>query len=412
MMIKNYKSYINVKESERNARIRKITNKLLYISFLVVLFFLSCSEENSENSKQIEQIMDPLTEEKCVNFAEQLHYSFADSNAKYMNSYMDWHSIESFVTNHDQLRREIFDTLISRYNITESFIHLSYSQADVRFITYYQEGEKHYLIFRTFEQPQNLNVYEFELSGNAGEIMISDIYDYYGGKSIRTSLSIEIDFWSKWGGEWYSYYQKFRELEVEYSKFMMTGDLKSAYLQTKLYVDDFGELDRFTQLYGVICENSGSQELMIGYLAEMVNNIPLNEKGRWLPLFYLRTLEGNYGEALITLSNLEKEIGQDVYLDFLKGNVYFEMGEYEAAVNWFNAALSQTANVEMFHLGKVHSYINLKRYVEAVETLLVMDDSFDIDDINWKLEFEEYSDFVKSEEFEEFLSRLDTSIIE
>lgn len=411
-MRKKYKSYITVKESEGNVNNRKNTNKSLLFSFLAVLLFFSCSEEKPEENAKNEIVALPLNEEKCVNFAEQLHLSFADSNASYMNSYLNWELIENEVVNKDALRKVIFDTLMTHYNITEDFVQLTYSGADVRFITYFQEDDKHHIIFRVFEQPQSLDIYEFVLEGNASEIMIADVYDYSSSVSLKTSLSKEVDFWSQWGSEWLVNFQNYNEMEEAYKSLMMDGNLKDAYLLTKQYADDFMDLKRFRQLYGLICENSNSPQLLIGYLDDEVKRIGLTEKGRWLPVFYLRSLEGNYGEALIALSNLEKEVGQDIYIDFLKGNIYFEMGDFEAAITWFNKSLSQDANVMIFHLAKAHTYINMHKYVEAAETLLVMDDSFDIDGLDWELEFAQYPTFIQSEEFKQFQSRLDSTIIQ
>lgn len=374
---------------------------------LCVVFFSSCSEGKPNENEQDNQSSEPLNEEKCVNFAEKLHHSFADSSVSYMDAYLSWEIIENAVVKEDPLRKEIFDTLVHQYNISQEFIQLTYSGADVRFITYYKEEDKHYLIFRVFEQPQNLNIYEFELQGDASEIAITDIYDFSTASGIQSSMEAEVDFWSLYKNEWVQHFQTFRNLEHSFNSLMMEGKLKEAFLLTKDYADEFQDLKRFRQLYGLICENANSPQLMIGYLDDEVGRIPLTEKGRWLPLFYLRSLEGNFGEALIALSNLEKEIGQDVFIDFLKGNIYFEMGDYEAAINWFNKALSQNNQVMIFYLGKVHSYINMKKYVEAVETLLVMDDSFDIDELDWSTEFAQYPDFVKSEEFKQFLNRLD-----
>lgn len=411
-MRKKHKSYINVKESEGTVNNRKNTNKLLLLSFLGVSLFCSCSGGKSEKTVQNKDIIAPLNEEKCVNFAEQLHYSFADSNVSYMESYLNWEMIEDEVVNENSLRKEIYNTLLSKYNVTEDFVQLAYSEADIRFITYYQEDDKHYIVFRVFEQPQSLDIYEFELMGNASEIMITDIYDYNTSASLRTSLNNEVDFWSQWGTEWSDHFQAYEEMEEQYYSLMLDGNLKDAYLLTKQYAGEFTELKRFRQLYGLICENSNSPELMIGYLDDEVKRIDLMEKGRWLPVFYLRSLEGNFGEALIALSNLEKEVGQDIYIDFLKGNIYFEMGDYEAAINWFNKSLSQDANVMVFHLAKAHAYINMNKYVEAVEALLVMDDSFDIDELDWELEFAQYPNFIQSQEFKEFLSRLGPALVQ
>lgn len=342
-----------------------------------------------------------------MNFAQELHYSFLDSNINYLKSYVDWKSLENSVVHNDPFRKKVYDTLMTRYSLADDFVNLTHSGADVRFITYYQEEDKHVVVFRVFEQPQSLSIYEFHLVGNAEELYVEDIYDYSSASSIRTSLSDEVDFWCKWGDEWSKEYEKFENLVASFNDYLSKGDLKSAYLLTKQLPDDYLELKRFRQLQGVICENSGSPKLMIGYLSEEVNRIPIMEKGRWLPLFYLRSIQGSYGEALIALSNLEKEVGEDVYIDFLKGNVYFEMEDYESAIAYFNKSLSTDSEVMIFHLAKIHSYINKQAYTEAVEALLVMDDSFKISEFDWDAEFAQYPEFISSSQYKEFLNRLD-----
>lgn len=407
MMRKNYKSYKNVKESEENGINRNSSALLLYFSCLVFLFFLSCTEEKVENNGPEEVFQEELTEESCVNFAEYLHQSFADSNVNYLNTYINWEAIEKEVNQNDALRQEVFDTLMSRYDIAKEFVQMTYSGADVRFITYYKEAEEHYIVFRVFDQPQSLHVYEFELSGSNQALYVNDVYDFGSATSITQVLIDEVDFWSGLGENWYTYFEVFLDVEKEFNMLLSSGSLKDAFSLSKQYDETFGGLKKFRRLYGVLCEYSGNSKMIAGYLDDELARIPLTEKGRWLPLFYLRSLTGQYAEALIALSNLENEIGQDVYLDFLKGNIYFEMGDYTSAISYFNQSLSMDNTVVMFHLGKIHSYISQEMYVEAVESLLVMGDAFSLNEVDWNAEFELYPDFLNSPEYDEFVSRLE-----
>lgn len=412
MGIKKHKKEIIVKESERNEKKRIIPFKWLLYSLLCGFVFLSCSEEKVKSSSEEPYISKPLTEEKCVNFAEQLHHSFADSSVTYVESYIAWEEIRNDITKNDPLRIAIFDSIVKKFDVGNEFVELVYSESDVRFITYFSEEDNHYLVFRVFQEPQSLNFYEFELRGNADEIEIVDVYNYFTASSIRQMIKQEIFFWEGFGEEWYSKLTAFIDLENAFRELISDGKLKEAFLLTKKYAEEFGELERFQNLYGMICEISGSSELMIGYLEDELLEMSKLEKGRWLSLFYLRSLQGDYSEAMIALSNLEKEVGEDLYIDFLKGNLYYELHDYESAIKWFNIALGQKEDVKIFHLAKAHSYAAMGQFVEAVESLLVMEDYFEIDGYDWKIEFAYASEFVQSPEFNEFLKRLDGAAVQ
>lgn len=410
-MKKNHESYLSGKESEENGNNRKNTIIILIYSVLLFSVFFGCTEENTSKSSAYEHEAEVLTEEACINFAEQLHQSFADSNAQFLTNYIDWENISSTVCHGEAIRKEILDTLLKYYKVSTDFINMTYDDAEVRFITYYEENEIHHIIFRVFSLPQSIDFYDFSIKGNSKSIQVTDICNFYISGSMINSLKNEVDFWES-KEDWYSSYSSLQLKELEVLQHIQSGDLKSAFVAFNETKEEWSELLRYRQLYGKICELSGNTPMLLGYLESELSRIPFNEKRRWLPRFYMNSISGNYADALIDVSNLKTEVGEDSYLSFLEGNIHFELGDYEQAINKFNASISNDPLVLVSHLGKTHSFLELHKYTEAVESLLVMEDNLALSSKSLEIEFAAYPDFINSSEFIQLKERLDTLLVE
>lgn len=407
MMVKKHESYLSEKESERNGNNRKKPINRLVLRFLwfyVFFAFFSCgSEKVSENEFQ-EVYEVELTEQQCINFAEKLHQSFADSNSNYLNSYIAWSVIKEDLCK-SELESEIFDTLKKHLNIGHDFIGLTYDNIDVRFITYYQVDEKHFIIFRVFEQPQSISFFEFELSGGAGEIYVNDIYDFNFGRSLRSSLASDLVSYVNCKTHWKECYQDLNNLLMEVDSLMTQGDLKLAYEYLKDNEQGFAKYNDYQTVFDQFVLQLGNGNIWVKREKEKIDAIPMGDRGRWLPMIYFNAMQGNYAEAQIALANLEGEVGEDTYLHFLRGNLYFEMGDYNLAISSFNKALSMKSEIPIIHLGKIYSQIRLNEFTQAVESMLVMDDFYHLDNEQWILELADFGAFVESDEFNKFLER-------
>jgi hypothetical protein len=59
------------------------------------------------------------------------------------------------------------------------------------------------------------------------------------------------------------------------------------------------------------------------------------------------------------------------------------------------------------HFAKVVCLIEMREFIQAVESLLVMEDYFDVKNTNWDKEFMAYPEFLISDEYFQWLERIE-----
>lgn len=417
MMRKNHKKNINGKDSERFGKIRIITFKSLYLRFLCLFLFLlnftfiSCEEagispdDYSEVSHEFQ-----LDEKICTDFAIKMHTSLAKGDTSFINSYLDWKGIEQSLsadsTYWTSEKIEIFNSWKANISLGEDFIGEFISGNHLRFITYYQLDGKHFIILRNYIEPQTVNYFEFELRSNEGTISIVDVYDFSQSKLLSTMAKEYCNYYGKFHETWKTVKAETELTLTNIEEKIANGNLKAAYAQLIEMDGSFKSTYMYTNIEESILLQSNVESIILDYLYDKSQRIALNEKGRSLTMFYLNAYAGNNQDAMIALANLEDAVGEDGVLDYLKGNLFFEEGEMQKALEAFNRALAYDNEIFSFHVAKVKTLIEKKAYVEAAESLLVMDDSFNVKDLDWDEEFKLYPDFLSSEAYATWKNRL------
>ena len=127
----------------------------------------------------------------------------------------------------------------------------------------------------------------------------------------------------------------------------------------------------------------------------------------WLRQYYLNLDAKRYGEVREAIDRLYTSIGEDPILIYLKAATYFEEYNYSRALELYNEALIMEPAIPNIHFAKVICLIEMKEFVQAAESLLVMEDYFDVKNINWNREFMAYPAFLISNEYAEWLQRIE-----
>jgi len=386
---------------------------------LIILSFSSCTEDKSKSQKEtvVENKM-TLNEELCVSFAYQLHESFVEDDATFLNQYILWDSIQKksflhFNIAETSTHEQLWDKLTSGLQLGNDFINILKNNGHIRFITYYTDDAKadtsHHIILRTFYPPQQINFYDFTLTTNENKLCIEDIYEYSNAVSLSNLLGEEVAYYSELNVPIDSVLSFVDTINIAKSTIMgytTNGNLQNAYaLFSKLPIA-LRQTKSYLQLEEQILFSSENSLVQEQFISKKLNLIPIQEKGRWLTAFYKHAIFGEYEDAAIALNNLEMEIGEDEFINFLKGVVHFEKRDYQNALIEFNTAIAGEPEVFVFHWNKVLTFLELEEYGKAVETLLVLDDYFSVSDINWDKEFIAYPMFLMSDAYEEWQSRI------
>jgi len=125
----------------------------------------------------------------------------------------------------------------------------------------------------------------------------------------------------------------------------------------------------------------------------------------WLRQYYLNLDLKSYGGVREAIDRLGNSIGDDPILTYLKAVTYFEEYNYSRALELYNQALIMEPAIPNIHFAKIVCLIEMKEFILAAESLLVMEDYFDVRNINWDKEFMAYPAFLISDEYVQWLER-------
>lgn len=419
MMEKIHKKNIIGNDSETSVNIRLISftklkcNRLAFLNFLIIFLFFSCktSEKEKNDAKTPNEDFN-LNQKKCTDFAYKLHQAIVSDEKNYINNYIIWDYTQKKIEENlghplTKNEKEIFNYLIQQVKIEDEFQQLNNDGGHLRFVTYYHLEDEHFIIFRSFMEPQSLNYIELKLETHNQTIAITDFYDFDQSQLVSDAIEEKLNYYISFGNQWNKIAQSNDSIYNLIIAEINDNNYTNAYLHLKDFEQSFKTTSSYASLEESVLIASGIPELIIKSLESKVKRTPLTEKGRWLHLFYYNALLGKYNDANIALVNLENEVGTDDVITFLKGNLEIEKGKYENAIQFFNEALSSEKNIMTFHLAKVIAYIELQDYEKAVESLLVMDDFFEIKDIDWNKEFESYPDFINSDAYSKWKERIE-----
>lgn len=421
MMEKNCKENINGKDSERFGKIRittynyKLFSCLCVFMFFVLISFSSCNSEIKEAKVANEDAsIFQLDEKVCTDFAVKMHTSLVNGDTNFINSYIDWSGIKDLIAEDssywDKVNTDIFNTWKSEISVGQDLIGELVSGSHLRFITYYQLDGEHFIMLRNYIEPQTVNYFEFKLVAIGKSIAIADVYDF-GQSMLLSSMSKDYcDYYSGFNSEWKTVRTETEGKLMEINSKLAEGNLKEAYAKLKGMETTFQNTYMYLNVKETILLQSNVASVTQNYLYEKSQRIALNEKGRSLTMFYLNAYVGNNNDALIALANIEDAVGEDGVIDYLRGNLYFESGQMQKALEAFNAALAYNNEIFSFHVAKIKALIEQLAYVEAVESLLVMDDSFDIKNLSWEEEFKSYPEFLASESYADWKIRLNEEV--
>ena len=127
----------------------------------------------------------------------------------------------------------------------------------------------------------------------------------------------------------------------------------------------------------------------------------------WLKQYYLSLDSESYPKVREAIEGLRKSVGEDPILIYLNAATYFEEYNYSRALVLYNEALTMEPKIPNIHFAKVVCLIEMKEFIQAVESLLVMEDYFDVKNTNWDKEFMAYPAFLISDEYFQWLERIE-----
>ena len=385
-------------------------NKYQYISNLCILFFLfiflifSCNSEN-KGKKDAVFVPDKLKIDS-VNAAEFAHsfvqdiYHSDTVNAR-SKVRIKYKSDSTCVS--DLLAiKEIFNNF-DIFSVLHQAILVG-GELDFQF---YQVQEQNNIIWlRLFTAPLEVNYYRVLLSVIDDSIVISDFTSFYSPHSCDAMMT-----------ELVALVHEKRQLSYkdmrEGFRFMDSSITAFSSLNPSLAELYYSKMDialRETVIMKSIKYNADfhcSADVRTNAILEKTYEIGKegSTEWYWLRQYYLNLDLKSYGGVREAIDRLGNSIGDDPILTYLKAVTYFEEYNYSRALELYNQALIMEPAIPNIHFAKIVCLIEMKEFILAAESLLVMEDYFDVRNINWDKEFMAYPAFLISDEYVQWLER-------
>ena len=161
--------------------------------------------------------------------------------------------------------------------------------------------------------------------------------------------------------------------------------------------------DRTIQLGGLIAARGIGGDEYVAMLDEVRKNNPGNTTGDLVSIDYFR-LKGQHDEALDCIERLDKAVGGDPYLSFVRGNVLVEAGRYAAAKAELESAIEQEPTLEDDYWARITVALKEQNYADTLAWLrTIVEKSNAVIEEQDVRASEDYAEFVQSPQFGEFL---------
>ena len=386
-------------------------NKKHYISKLSILFFLiisivfSCGNENKVEKDTIyvphKLKIDSINASEFANSFILDIYNSDTVNAR-SKIQIKYNSDSIFVS--DLLANEDVFNNFDLFSVLHQPI-LTGGELDFQF--YEVQNENSIIWFRLFAAPLELNYFRLTLAVADNAIVISDFTSFNTPNSCNEMMTELVDLM----------YTKRQLSNIDLIEgFNVMDSTIIAFYSLNPYLADlyYSKMDIALRETGIM--KSIKYNLDFHSSAEIRTNALIrknHEIGKggslewsWLRQYYLNLESKSYTKVREAIEGLSKSVGEDPILIYLKAATYFEEYNYLTALEFYNEALAIEPTVPNIHFAKVVCLIEMKEFTEAAESLLVMEDYFDVTNTNWDKEFMAYPEFLISDEYSRWLERV------
>jgi hypothetical protein len=385
--------------------IKQYISKLYVIFFLIISVVFSCNNENKGKNDAIyvpsKLNIDSANASEFANSFIRDIYNADTVNAR-SKIQIKYNSDSIFVS--DLLANEDVFNNFDLFSVLHQSILLG-GELDFQF--YEVQNESSIIFLRLFTAPLEINYFRITLDVMDNAIVISDFTSFKTPNSCNEMMTELVDL----------VYDK-RQLsdnDVKKGFRLMDSTIIAFYSLNPdladLYYSKMDVALRETAIMKSIKYNldfHSSSEIRANAL--MRKKYEIGKDGStvwyWLRQYYLSLESESYPKVREAIEGLSKSVGEDPILIYLKAATYFEEYNYSTALELYNEALTIEPTIPNIHFAKVICLIEMKEFTQAVESLLVMEDYFDVRNTNWDKEFIAYPEFLISDEYFQWLERI------
>jgi tetratricopeptide (TPR) repeat protein len=385
--------------------IKQYISKLYILFFLIISIFFSCNnEDKGKNDTVYVPIKLNIDSANACEFANSFILDIYNSDTVSARSKIQIKYNSDSILVSDLLANEDVFNNFDLFSVLDQPILLG-GELDFQF--YEIQNESSIIWFRLFSAPLEVNYFRITLDIMDNAIVISDFSSFKTPNSCNEMMTELVDL----------VYDKRQLSNNDVKKgFRLMDSTIIAFSSLNPYLANlyYSKMDislRETAIMRSIKYNldfHSSSEIRANALVR--KNHEIGKGGGlvwyWLRQYYLSLESESYPKVREAIEGLSKSVGEDPILIYLKAAMYFEEYNYSTALELYNEALTIEPTIPNIHFAKVVCLIEMKEFVQAVESLLVMEDYFDVRNTNWDKEFMAYPAFLISDEYFQWLERV------
>jgi tetratricopeptide (TPR) repeat protein len=273
------------------------------------------------------------------------------------------------------------------------------------FLRAYKKDGANYLLFRLFTN-NGINYHEFEVKQDKDKFKIIDAYLFLSGEKMSETIARVYNSFRLLNtasiADSLSYLQALSELE-KIKVLASKGKFSKAYKKWQTLPLSFMK-DKLFLITGIQIASYLDDKTYLKAYNQFVSNFPNNSGKYLIPLDGL-LIHKNYSMALACVDSLDNSLNNDPMLNYLRGNLLYEMGNYTEAAKKMSVLIESIPDFETGYYSLLGLYVKNKNYIEATQVLdkIVLTFNYYKDDFSPILK--EYPDFINSEEYQVWLNQ-------
>jgi tetratricopeptide (TPR) repeat protein len=364
-------------EIKKNMDIKHIT---ILFSFLLIHCYSISAQDNIKETLRDTMAFTEENTEKVIAFGKFIEASIHENNPDNYNSkfnsssffntvftyYPDIKQGDEFVVGFTEGLKQSLVTFPNRI-ISEVENGSYYDFINFR---YDYESQTYYALFRLYSLESGMNYHDYKIIKHEDEIQFSDMYIYVSGENLAQTI-----------GRLLNYSLPETKKKGRKKNFDMSDDSKTLYkaimenksgLFKKAYhtlerLDSELSKDKFVLIFKSMIASQVDEPKYLQSLEELITTLP-DDPTLALNKIDYHIMKEEYFEAIQVINQLQNET-EDDFLNYLKGAVAFQDGNYDLAFNMFSYTIENYPGFFDGQIGYLNVVILMKNYSDAVNYL-------------------------------------------
>ena len=297
------------------------------------------------------------------------------------------------------------------YNLYGAIFRATRAGASYDFINYYQDyNEAYHLLFRLYLADAGLNYHDFVLyPDETGTLRITDVFIYATGEYMSETLYriyypaitriLNEDYFNKEKKTLYDSYFKLGQI----NKYLEEGNRAKARLLFRTIPKEIRQ-DKIFILMEIKMLEPEDEKAYAKLLEKRASLFPDD------PAIYLWNVDryimrGEFSNALAMIDTLESMTDDD-FLNFIRGNIFFQMNDYEKAEASYQYMIENYPGFEDCYHSLLEMKVLAEKFTEATQLLDLLIEKFGyIRESLIEVVDTHYEDFSKSVEYQKWRSK-------